>query len=343
MTELKPIDTSRFDKKSFWTRPEGVTGAIFLIALLAGGGYLLYQALPTLIALTSNILYLSVMLLVLAAIVYVVLDPRMRNLVWYMYKSIMRSITGMFVQIDPIGILKSYVDDLRDNLQKMSKQIGVLRGQMRKLSTLMDDNEKEIKSQLALAGQAQKQDNNQQLVLATRKAARLKESNEKYSTLHSKMELMYTILTRMYQNSEILLEDTKDQVNLREQERKAIRASHSAMKSAMSVISGDPDKRAMFDSAMEAIADDVANKVGEMERFMELSANFMDSVDLQNGVFEEEGLKMLEKWEKESNLLLLSEKNTTNTLDLNTDRPSLEEPEKKQKGGSSGAYDNLFE
>ena len=55
----------------------------------------------------------------------------------------------------------------------------------------------------------------------------------------------------------------------------------------------------MFDQAMEVIADDVANKVGEMEQFMELSANFMESVDLQNGIFEEEGLKMLEEIRKE--------------------------------------------
>lgn len=110
----------------------------------------------------------------------------------------------------------------------------------------------------------------------------------------------------MHQNSEILVEDTKDQVQLKEQERKAIRASHSAMKSAMSVISGDPDKRAMFDSAMEAITDDVANKV-EMEQFMEMSANFMQTIDLQNGVFEEEGLQMLEKWEQESTLLLMGD------------------------------------
>ncbi len=343
MTDLTPIDTSKFDKKSFWKRPEGVTGAIFLIALLAGGGYLLYQALPILISLTSNILYLSVMLLVLAAIVYMVLDPRMRNLVWYTYKSIMRSITGLFVQIDPIGVLKTYVEELRENLQKMSKQIGALRGQMRKLSGLMEDNSKEIKNQLALAEQAKKQDNNQQLVLSTRKAARLKESNAKYATLHNKMDMMYRILSRMYENSEILLEDTKDQVNLREQERKAIRASHSAMKSAMSVISGDPDKRAMFDTAMEAIADDVANKVGEMERFMELSSSFMDSVDLQNGVFEEEGLKMLEKWEKESTLLLLSEKSKSAGLDLNQEKPAAE-PAKLKKGSENegNKYDNLF-
>jgi phage shock protein A len=341
MSDLQPINTEKFDKKSFWKRPEGVTGAIFLIALLAGGGYLLYMALPFLINLTTNILYLSLMLLVLAAVIYMVLDPKMRNLVWYMYKSVMRSVTGIFVNIDPIGILKSYVDDLKDNLQKMSKQIGNLRGQMRKLKTLMDDNEKEIHDQLALAAQAKKQENNQQLVLATRKAARLKESNGKYNTLHQKMEMMYRILTKMYQNSEILLEDTKDQVALKEQERKAIRASHSAMKSAMSVISGDPDKRAMFDSAMEAIADDVANKVGEMERFMELSANFMDSVDLRNGVFEEQGLKMLEQWEQESTLLLMGESKGSDTLNLDSPRATPEKQEGKKGGDNS--YENLFD
>ena len=53
------------------------------------------------------------------------------------------------------------------------------------------------------------------------------------------------------------------------------------MKSAMNVISGDADKRQLFDAALEEIADDVANKVGEMEQFMEMSSNFMESVDLQ--------------------------------------------------------------
>jgi hypothetical protein len=141
----------------------------------------------------------------------------------------------------------------------------------------------------------------------------------------------------MYQNSEVLLEDTKDQVKHKEEERKAIRASHSAMKSAMSVISGDADKRAIFDMALEEIADDVAQKVGEMENFMEMSSNFMNSVDLQNGVFEEEGLKMLDDWEKKSTLMLMGGK--SETLDLK-DAP---ETELREDRGSKGSYDKLFE
>lgn len=341
MTDITPIDTDSYKKKSFWKRPEGVTGAIFMAGIVLGGGYLLYLAMPFLLSLVSNILYLSGMLLVLGAVIYMVLDPKMRNLVWYGYKSIMRAITGVFVNIDPIGILKSYVDDLTNNLRKMSAQIANLRGQMRKLSTLMQENKKEIDNNMKLASMAKKKGNDKQMMLSSRKAARLQETNAKYDALHGKIEVMYKILTKMYQNSEILLEDTKDQVKLKEQERKAIRASHSAMKSAMSVISGDPDQRAMFDMALESIADDVANKVGEMERFMEMSSSFMDSVDLQNGVFEEEGLKMLEKFEKESTLLLMgSSDSTTETLDLNAPKA---EPEIRKEGSSDASYDNLFE
>lgn len=339
MSDIAPPNLQQ--KKSFWKRPEGITGAIFLIALLVGGGYLLYTFMPVLISLAANTLYLALMLMALAALIYVIVDPKMRNLIWYMYKSAMRWITGIFVQIDPIGILKSYVEDLEDNLAKMSKQIGNLKGQMRKLETLIKQNKEEIDNNLKLASVAKKQNNESQVVLATRKAARMQDSNEKYQELFNKMKVLYRILDKMYKNAEILLEDTRDQVKMKEQERKIIRTSHSAMKSAMSVISGDPDKRAMFDMALENIADDVANKIGEMERFMEVSASLMDTIDLQQGVFQEEGLKMLEQWEKESTLMLLqpASKSSSDTLDLSS---FDSKPEKQERSGNSGNYDSLF-
>ena len=340
---MSQFENPEFKKKSFWKRPEGLTGALFLGAIILGAGYLIVSNLPFIIGLISNTIYLAILLAVLAAVVYMVLDPRMRNLVWYGYKSIMRSITGLFVQIDPIGILKSYVEDLQDNLVKMRKQIGILKGQIRKLQTLMEDNDRTIDDSMKMASAAKDKGMENQVVLNTRKAARLKESNEKYNVLLQKMQVMYRILTKMHQNSEILLEDTKDQVNLKEQERKAIRTSHSAMKSAMSVMSGDPDKRAMFDAAMEAVTDDVANKVGEMERFMEMSSNLMQSIDLQSGVFEEAGMEMLEKWEQESSLMLLEGGRTKSEDTLDLDSP-VARPEKRSEGkGGDTSYDNFFE
>ena len=339
--------SKEFKQKSFWQRPEGVTGMLFLAGIIIGGGFLLATVLPALLALAQNTLVLAGMLVALGAILYMVLDPKTRNLVWYMYKSVMRWITGLFVQIDPIGILKSYVENLKDNLRKMNKQIAQLRGQMHKLQEVIHNNKKQIESNLSMASKAREADKQNIMILKSRQAGRLKESNLRLEDLYRKMEVLYRVLTKMYENSQILMEDIQDQVAVKEQERKAIHASHGAMRSAMSIISGDPDQRALFDQAMEAIAQDVANKVGEMERFMEMSANFMNSVDLQNGIFEEEGLKMLEKWEKEGVSLILGEEKDNLLSKANDDRDVLDlnQPvkERVKDPAHRNQYDSFFE
>ena len=334
---------STIKRKSFWQKPEGVTGGLFMLGILAGGGFLIFKFLPALIALTSSVLGIAGILIALGVIIFMALDSKTRTLFWYMYKSVMRWITGLFVQIDPISILKNYVRDLHDNLRKMNKQIGHLRSQMHVLYEQIHNNKKEIDANLSAAHEARDDANRNRILLKTRRAGRLRDSNLKLEDLYKKMDILHKVLTKMYDNSEILAEDIKDQVDIKEKEREAIHASTSAMRSAMNVINGDKDQRALFDEALENITDDVSQKVGEMERFMEISENFMSSVDLQNGVFEEEGLKMLERWELEGQSLLLGEEKQEivaqdTTLDLNQPIPV-----RADKGSGDNRYDKMFD
>jgi hypothetical protein len=177
---------NEFKPKSFWQRPEGVTGMVFLAAVVLGGGYLIAANITWLMALAANTLYLAVMLVILAALVYMVLDPKMRNLVWYGYRSVMRWVTGLFVQLDPIGILKSYVEDLKDNLRKMNKQISMLRGQMHKLQEIIHNNKKQIESNLQLASRAKASNKEAIMILKSRKAGRLRDSNVRLEDLYKK-------------------------------------------------------------------------------------------------------------------------------------------------------------
>lgn len=338
MTEIKP--------KSFWRKPEGITGGLVLGGLLLGGGYLAYTFAAALITFFASTAGLVAGLLTLGIIIFMAIDPKTRALVSYMYQSAMRWITGLFIQINPIAILKSYVEDLKENLRKMNRQISKLRGQMHVLKEMILNNQKEIKSNMAQASKAKASNKNAQMILKSRKAGRLKESNIKLEDLYRKMEVLYRVLSKMYENSAILVEDVQDQVMVKETERKALMAGHSAMKSAMNVIKGDRDKKAMFDAALEAIADDVSNKVGEMEQFMDMSESFMKSVDLQNGVFEEEGLKMLEKWEQQSTSLLLGEAKEDLILQANNedDILDLEHPVKEPEIlGRDNQYDDFFD
>lgn len=332
-------------KKSFWKRPEGVTGAIVLAGLVAGVGYVGVTFAQVLIAALQEPITLGITITALAGLAYMVIDPKMRNLIWYSYKSVMRWITSWFVQVDPIGVLKSYISDLRKNHRNMSKQIGALRGQMRRLHKTITDNSNGIKKSTQMAQRAKMNNQQSQLALELRKIGRYKQSNQKLEVLYKKMEVLHRVLKKMYDNSEILLEDLKDQIKIKEVERKAIHASYSAIQSAKNIISGNKDQRYMFDEAMEALAEDVALKVGEMERFMDASSNFMNTIDLQQGVLEDDGLKMLEEWERKSDLLLLDGHLDDSVLDLNQKpREKVKRPVEKKKINlnDDNMYNDLF-
>jgi len=83
------MDTN-YKPKSFWQRPEGVTGALFAGGFLIGGGIFLFSILPALVSLTTSILGLTAIVGILALVVYMALDSKARGLVWYFYKSVMR-------------------------------------------------------------------------------------------------------------------------------------------------------------------------------------------------------------------------------------------------------------
>lgn len=333
--------------KSFWKRPEGVAGMIFLGLLLTGTGLLVYLNWAVIMAATQSVLYLTLILLVLSIVAYMIIDPAMRNLISYMYRSAMRWLAGVFITIDPIKVLKNYVAELDANLNKMSKQINKLRQQMHLLKEQILQNKRAIASNLDQASKAKAQNRRNAMILKSRKAGRLKESNIKLDDLLKRMERLYMVLLRMRDTSYVLREDIHDQVSLKEKERDAIRASHSAMESAMNIISGNKDKRHQFDQALEAIADDVSHKVGELEQFMEVSESFMQSIDLEKGVFEEEGLKMLNQWESEEASLLLGDDKSHLLLEAEQEAEELDlnEPMRKaqKRTQSSNQYDNFFD
>ncbi len=325
--------------KSFWKRPEGATGIIFLIGIVVV--LLIYHVaiFAFIQSLLTSLITTIALFAVLAVMVYVLLDPKFRNLIWYMYKSVMRWVTGVFVQINPIKILESYIDYLYKNLKEMNTHIAKLKGQVSKLNRIIAQNKKEMEQNLKMAEQAKKKGNMELVAINTRQYGRLKDSNTRYRALLNKMELLYRVLSKIHTNSGYLIKDTENEVRMRKQEAKAIKAGHTAMKRAMNIISGDPDKKQIFDLATEAIVEDVHNKIGEMERFIEISGSFIDSVDLQNGVYEQEGLALLEKMESEGMSFLLGEK--PEVKDLKKEENITKDVPKDI--GNISDYSNLFD
>jgi hypothetical protein len=195
---------------------------------------------------------------------------------------------------------------------------------------LIDQNEKDRKQSLEFAGEAKKQNKQNIFVLKARKAGRLEESNMTLNALYTKMEMLYRVLNKMYETSLVLIEDLEDEVKVKTMERNAIKASYSAFRSAVRIIKGDPDKKEIFDQAMDFLAEDYGRKLGEIEHFMEISSGVIDSIDVQNGVYAEDALKKLDEWEKQGDSILLGDQkkmliavanDPTNVLELDITPP----------------------
>lgn len=299
-------------KKSFWERPEGKPGMVVLAGLAVFAGYWLLSNANWIMNAMKDLTTAVFLGAGLAAFIWLASDPKVRNLVWYFYQVIIKSITGFFVEINPIGICKVYIDELKKKRQNMNAQLGKLKQETGKLERKISEQQEEYKklmSQASVAKNKLSEDAKYKalMTLNARKAGRRKNSTLKLTDLLKKMKAMYEQMNKMYYYSGIMVEDVSDQVEVLEAERNAVRASYNVMKAAQSIIAGNSDEAMLFEQAMFGIADDIGAKVGEMDRFMELSQDFMNGVDLENGVFEEEGLALLEEWENSSSLMFIEE------------------------------------
>lgn len=318
MTDLIP---QNFKPKNFWERPEGVTGQIVGVTLVAGTGYLLYKALPYIITLLENTIYATLLGVAAVVLGFVVSDKRFWRLGKYMYMSLMRKITQIFVEIDPIGIMKNYVEELEGKLANMNTRIAKLSGMIRQCKEEISNNNKSRDGSMRLMSEAKKQNKTMDLALASREVGRMNDANLTYQDLLAKLELLYRVLTKYQEVSSFLIKDMKSEIKVKERKKEMMDNAYSAIKSAQAIINGDPDTRAMFDMANEYLAADYAMKIGEIEDFARMSDSFMRSVDLNNGIYEADAMQMLAEWEKNAESLvlgdtkrLLIENNASNAL-----------------------------
>jgi len=334
------------ENKTFFQRPEGKTSILFLALLLGALGWGLYVALPFIVILLTNTLHAAALAAAIAFLVFLVSDKRIRTLASYGWKSLMRFITGLIIEIDPIGILKGYAEDLNKRLDDMRKSMASLNGQMVKLKGIIDKNEANRLHSLQIAKQAHdKADMKPAFILQSRQAGRLQKSNITLQALYNKMQAMSKAMKKYYEVSQFTVQDIEGEIEVKTQERAAIKASYGAFTSARKILQGEGDQRAMFDQAMEHLADDYAMKIGEIELFMDMSEGFIKTMDLENGVYEQDALDQFEEWEKKADKLLISpsEQSSNKVRIQSTSDPQEIQAESEAESAEASSFSDLFD
>jgi hypothetical protein len=304
MNDIIPTD---YKPRSFWERKEGVTGQVVGVALVCGAGMLLYRALPAIITLLENTIYASLLGVAAVALFFVITDKRFWRLGAWAYMSAMRRLTQVFVEIDPIGIMKNYIEDLKRKLVDMNGRISRLSGMIRACKEEIRQNDQAKSGALGMVSEAKKKGLTMVAAAQSRKAGRMAEANLTYQDLLAKMELLHRVLVKYQEVSTFLIEDMTQEVSIKERKRAMAKEAYSAMKSAMAIIHGDPSARELYDMANEYVAADYAMRIGEIEDFVRMSDTIMQSIDLRNGVYEQQAVELLADWEKNADSIVLGD------------------------------------
>lgn len=303
MSALSDVSTS-MTSKGFWSRPEGVTAMIFLALLGCTGVYFAGIIMPFIVTLLEDTITAIALCAVLAVIVLTLMQKRFWTLASYFFKSIMRAITGVFITIDPVGILKGYISTLKKRLEIMREQIESLRGQMRTLQEKIAKNEQAIDKSVHMAQAAQKAGKGLLVQQEARSADRKHKSNLSYEDLLKKMQAMYNALIKYSEASEYMIADINGEVEEAIEKKKLMDGASKAMGAAKKILMGGGDDAELYNETMESMADTYGQQLGQIENFMDMSKTFLDKVDIENAAAEDMIFQDLDLWSKKSETIM---------------------------------------
>jgi hypothetical protein len=301
-TNMFPVAANAQDKlKSYWERPGGKAGIFIGLGLL---GVIAYFVVPILTTIVWNTLNFGIALVCLGVFLYCVTHRKLRLSLFYLYEIIMKKLVGFVIELDPFIIAEDYIGDMEKQRETLYNQSIDVDGQKEKIDLKLNEKEKEMNNMLAKAKAAKDNNMMPELGNATRQVARINEYIKQLAPIRDSLAKIGDYLTKVHKNSGYLIEDAKNELELKKDLYKSVTSGNQALNSAMKIFKGDPEKKLMVEQSMEYLKDDIAGKLASMKKAISYSTDFMRSIDLDNATFEVEGLKMLEAYDSDSELKL---------------------------------------
>lgn len=285
--------------KSYWNRPGGKFGIIAGIGIMVVIGYFL---IPILTTVTWNILNFGIALACLGAFLYVVSHKKLRLSLFYFYESLMKKLVGLVIQMDPFIIAENYIENMEHEREKLYAQSLEVDTQKEKIELNIREKQIEINKLMLRAQTAKEKDMMPELTNATRQIGRLNEYINQLNPIRENLTRIGDQLTGIHKNSAYIIEDAKNELDLKRDLYKSVSSGNAALNTAMKIFKGDPEKKLLVEQSMEALKDDIARKLANMKKALSYSSDFMRSIDLDNATYEKEGLKLLEKFNLENEL-----------------------------------------
>ena len=267
---------------SKWEKPGGTTGMIVLGVVVGAIAINITPIMNFIAAACASTLTAIGMAAALFLVLYCLFDPRIRNIGSTIYFMIMRKIEGLLVDYDPISIVKRKIMQMNKKIQEITDNMGKLRGLIDKSEKRIQDKKKQCDHDFQLLNKYKETGKAQDAAVYERQVTRLTEviKNSEARLIQSKQ--WYEIMGKLKHQAELTVLDATNEVNERVEEWEMIKAQHKAFTSIVGIINGKDDQFSLFTRAMDHMADDISQKLGEMSFIIEETGGLMSKIDMDN-------------------------------------------------------------
>jgi len=273
-------------------------GGTFGLVVLAAIAVIVAFNATAILAWCTTILNIIIVCIAIAAILYVLFDPKARMIASTLYMLIIKKMMGVVVKMDPISILENVIDKMKDAIVNMEKNMGKLNGVRKSLKGKIQSKKEEFENCILRMKTAQASGKTDLAYIEQRQSVRLKEMCDTYIELSNSTEKWYKDMSKIAEMAQLTVLDSENEVAIQKEKYEVVKLSHNAFTSAMSVIKGSPDDFAMYNLAFQYIQDDIMNKLGEMDRVMNTAGGLIDQIDNEKAINSLKGKALIDQYDQ---------------------------------------------
>lgn len=281
-------------KKGLFDQKGGTLGMV----LLAIGVIFFIIKMPAIVNFVDSLFHLIIVAMATAGILYVFLDKKVRRLVGTLYMMGIRYLMGAVIKMNPIAILEDTIAHMYKSIANVESKMSTLNGIRLDLDSKIKAKKKELTQCLERLEVAKKQNKQEVVILEGRQSTRLVDLTQEYINLQISTENWYKTLSKLADYANLTAQDAENEVKAQKERYDLVKTSHSAFKSAMSIIKGDPDELAMFNQAFDYVNSDIMEKVGEMDRVINSTGGMLDKMDIQKEIYAIKGDDISKKYQE---------------------------------------------
>lgn len=289
--------------KNYGDKAKGVFdqkgGTLGMVVLAIGVVALLvfFQPILAIVQLAlTNILGIIALCLVIGAILYVAFDKNARLLIGTLYMMAIRALMGAVIKMNPIAILEDTIKQMYKRIGNVEEKMGKLNGVRLKFKDKIKEKKRELQKCLDRKAAAEARGKPELAQIEARQSVRLVEITKEYMELQASSENWYNTLSKIAELAKLTAQDAENEVSIQKEKYQMVKDSHSAFKSAMSILKGDPDELAMYNQAFEVVSQDIMNKVGEMDRVINTTGGMIDKMEIDKEMYSIKGNDISDKY-----------------------------------------------